>query len=106
MGAEQGFAILLKMLLTCFKQSVDPWKEFFGCMVGMKDHRNAISLCHGMDVFGSADGTNNGRFLIFVGKSFSGKEYGTSVGELNDDWCVCNLRRLECGVDGIRANNV
>mmetsp|Transcript_23561 Transcript_23561/g.33139 ORF Transcript_23561/g.33139 Transcript_23561/m.33139 type:complete len:207 (+) Transcript_23561:642-1262(+) len=100
MRGKQRFSMQFEVALICFQQTIKPWKQVFGAMIGVQNHWHAILLCYCAHVIGTTDGTSNGSMEIRVVQTFPCIELRSTRRELNHDGRIHLPCCLNTGIDG------
>lgn len=79
---EEGLAVLLEVLLVGVEQTVEPWQELLGAVVGVQDDGDAVCGSNGSDVVCCCDATGDGGGLVLVVDALAGEVGGTTLGRL------------------------
>ena len=103
---EQGLSRRFEVRLTGIKQAIDPREQLPCAMVGVQNHRNTVSLGHGVHVVRSSDGAEHRIFLVVQLQALAGIERGAAIGKLDDDRRIQVARCFQHSVDGIRSNDI
>lgn len=104
MGREEGFTVLSKVRLIGFNHAIHPGKKFFGTMVGVKHHRDAVVGSHLTDVHCQGDRTSSTCVLILDG--LTSHELSTSVGNLDDDGGIVLCSSFQASIGSGRTTVV
>lgn len=68
-GREEWLAVGLEISLIGIKETIQPWKELLGAVVGVEDNWNAVCWGNSADVLGTGDTSSNGSLLLVVGNT-------------------------------------
>ena len=58
--------MLFEVLLVLIEHAIEPWQQFLGAVIGMKDNRDFVCSSDGPDVVRAGDCTRDGSFLVLV----------------------------------------
>jgi hypothetical protein len=79
-GGEEGFAVLLEVLLVGVEQTVKPWQKLLGAVVGVQDDWDAVYGSKSSDIVCCGDATGDGCSLVLVVNALTGEVGGTTLG--------------------------
>jgi len=66
---EKRDSVLLEVLLILIQHSIEPRKQLFSAVVGVKDDGDAVNGSHSTNVMSTGNGTSDARLLVLVGDS-------------------------------------
>lgn len=122
-GREEWLAVGLEVSLIGIKETIQPWEELLGAVIGVEDDWDAVCWGNGADVLSTGNTSSNGSLLLIVGNTLvmisfesrneemmdsnlSGEVCGTTLGHLEDDWGLRIASSLEGCNDGRRRGDV
>jgi hypothetical protein len=103
-AGEQRLAVLLEVCLISIQETIQPWEELLGTVVGVQDDWDAVCGSNGANVVGTGNTASDRSSLVTVGNTLilseplydcilcmdisylSGEVGGTTLGHLEDDW--------------------
>lgn len=68
-GREQRLAVLGEVLLISIEETIQPWEELLGAVIGVEDNWDAICWSNGANVGGTSDTTSDGCLLLAIGNT-------------------------------------
>mmetsp|Transcript_20517 Transcript_20517/g.51014 ORF Transcript_20517/g.51014 Transcript_20517/m.51014 type:complete len:210 (-) Transcript_20517:32-661(-) len=92
--------------LGCGDQTINPWQELFGAVIGVKNNGDTVLFGHSSCVEGTTDGSSDSCPVIGVVKPFASIKLGTTRRKLNDNRSVIGPSGFEAGVDARTGNAV
>ena len=95
MGAEEGLAGGVLVLLVGFQHAVEPREVLLVAVVGVQDDGDAIGRGNGADVVGSRDGTLDHGLLLRDLEALAGEESRATARNLKNDGGLQVLGGLE-----------
>ena len=68
-GREEWLAVGLEVSLIGIKETIQPWEELLGAVIGVEDDWDAVCWSNGADVLSTSNTSSNGSLLLIVGNT-------------------------------------
>src|SRR5450759_4137252 len=75
-------------------------------MVSVKNKRNTVRCCNGMNMARTGNSPENGGFLFIIRQSLTCPECSTTIGELYNYRCFGSTSGFKNGINRVGANHV